>query len=54
MIDMKKINPQNLITKSEMARVLKVSPTTIQNMINRGELRKVKIKGAELVILNDK
>lgn len=45
------INPKMLITKSEYARQIKVSPTAVQNMIDRGELTIVVAKGAELIHL---
>lgn len=45
------IDPKKLITKSEYAKQIGVSPTAIQNRIERGELTIVVAKGAELIHL---
>jgi hypothetical protein len=45
------IDPKKLITKSEYARQQKISPTAVQNRIDRGELTIVVAKGAELIHL---
>jgi DNA-binding XRE family transcriptional regulator len=50
-IKTKDIDPKKLITKSEYARQIGVSPTSVQNMIERGELTIVIAKGAELIHL---
>lgn len=53
---MKKIKTENidhkkLITKSEYAKDNNTTPTTVQRMIERGDLTIVKAKGAELIHL---
>jgi len=47
----KDIDPKKLITKSEYARAQKVSPVTVQRMIERGDLTIVKAQGAEIIHL---
>jgi hypothetical protein len=50
-IKTKDIDPKLLITKSEYARQQKISPTAVQNRIDRGELTIVVARGAELIHL---
>ena len=50
-IKTKNINPEKLVTKSQYAKDNNISPTAVQNRINRGELTIVVAKGAELVHL---
>ena len=47
----KDIDPKKLITKSQYAKEIGVSPTAVQNRIDRGELTIVVAKGAELIHL---
>jgi hypothetical protein len=47
----KDIDPNKLITKSQYARDFGLSPTAVQNKINRGELTIVVAKGGELIHL---
>jgi predicted site-specific integrase-resolvase len=50
-IKRKDIDPGRLITKSQLAKDRGVSPTTIQNMVNKGELSVVQIRGGEIIHL---
>ena len=50
-IKTKDIDPKKLITKSEYARQHKTNPTTVQNMIERGDLTIIVAQGAELIHL---
>lgn len=50
-IKTKNIDPEKLITKSQYAKDYKTTPTTVQNMINRGDLTIVVAKGGELIHL---
>jgi hypothetical protein len=43
------IDPAKLITKSRLAKKLGTTPTTINDMIKRGELVVVQADGVELV-----
>jgi hypothetical protein len=50
-IKTKDIDPKKLITKSQYARDYQISPTAVQNRIDRGELTIVQAKGGELIHL---
>ena len=45
------IDPSKLITKSQYARDYGISPTAVQNKIDRGEIAVVVAKGGELIHL---
>lgn len=50
-IKTKDLEAKKMYTKSEYAKKIKSTPTTVQRMINRGELILVVVNGAELVYL---
>lgn len=51
-IKTKDINPEKLITKSEYAREMGISPAAVQKQIETGKLVIVKAKGIELIHLD--
>jgi len=46
-----KIDRRKLITKSEYAKLIGVTPAYVTRLAKNGDVKTIKIKGAELILL---